>query len=1000
MTSGQMSRAYDPAAVERRIYRNWQDNGYFHAVAQPDRPPYTIIMPPPNVTGELHLGHALEKALEDALIRYRRMTGAPTLWLPGTDHAGIATQWVVERQLQDQGSSRHQVGRESFIERVWEHVEKSGGIIHEQSRRLGISADWQRHKFTLEPGPSHAVRTTFVSLYRKGLIYRHERIINRCVRCATALSDLEVDYQDVDGQLYYIRYPLEDDPDKAVTVATTRPETMLGDTGVAVHPDDPRYDGIRGRNAVLPIMGRAIPVVGDEAIDPEFGTGALKVTPAHDPVDFEVGQRHRLDAPNVIGEDGNMTAVAGKYAGVERFEARRRVVAELESLGALEKVEAHRHSVGHCQRCATVVEPLISMQWFVNVGSHQQPDSIAGKAYRAVKPDDPAAEPDIRIVPERFTRVYLNWLENIRDWCISRQLWWGHRIPVWYCAPCAHLTVAMDDPDACESCGSADIRQDADVLDTWFSSGLWPHSTLGWPEKTGDFDYFYPTTVLETGYDILFFWVARMIMLGIENTGKAPFNTVYLHGLIRDGSGAKMSKTRGNTMDPLDLLEKYGTDALRFALTTGTAPGNDLRFTENRLESGRNYANKIWNASRFVISALESENTTPVGAPIRTSALESENTTGVGAHSSISALESENTAGVGAPSRTSALESENTTGVEAPSPISALESENTAGVGAHSRAPIRAPLQGWNNLQPQHREDRWIISRLDRVTAEVNRALESFELGDAQQRLHEFIWNDYCDWYIEMAKIRLRNPAQPSPLPTLAHVLERTLRLLHPFMPFITEEIWQTLLSQLPAETPPAAETPSDNDELAEPPSSIMIAPYPASGGRIDPAAEEEIALVQQAVRAVRNTRAQLRIPAAQRLEALVEANGQQTAIEDEADVIRAMSRIEPLRIVSGSDAPNHPRESGNPRGVTLVVSPLVVRLPLEGIVDLDAESQRLRSELADCARNLERVEKLVSNPNFRQKARPDVVETEEARLAELRDRKQRLDEILEQLER
>ena len=856
MTSGQMSRAYDPAAVERRIYQNWMDNGYFHTEAKPGQQPYTIIMPPPNVTGELHLGHALEKALEDALIRYRRMTGTPTLWLPGTDHAGIATQWVVERQLLDEGTSRHEVGRDAFVERVWEHVEKSGGIIHEQSRRLGISADWERHKFTLEPGPSHAVRTTFVSLYEKGLIYRHERIINRCVRCATALSDLEVDYDDVDGNLYHIRYPLEDTQGSTsedyhphtnpppqgggdfVTVATTRPETMLGDTGVAVHPDDPRYDGIRGRNVVLPIMGRVIPVVGDEAIDPEFGTGALKVTPAHDPVDFEVGQRHRLDAPNVIGEDGNMTEVAGKYAGVERFEARRRVVEELESLGALEKVEPHRHSVGHCQRCATVVEPLISMQWFVNVGSHQQPDSIAGKAYRAV------TEGDIRIVPERFTRVYLNWLENIRDWCISRQLWWGHRIPVWYCALCVHLTVAMEDPAACEACGSADIRQDPDVLDTWFSSGLWPHSTLGWPEETDDFDYFYPTTVLETGYDILFFWVARMIMLGIENTGKAPFNTVYLHGLIRDGSGAKMSKTRGNTMDPLDLVEKYGTDALRFALTTGTAPGNDLRFTENRLEAGRNYANKIWNASRFVINQLEG----------------------------------------------------------------------------------RQGLEGWSNVAPEHREDRWIVSRLDRVTSEVNRALESFELGDAQQRLHEFIWNDYCDWYIEMAKIRVRNGSEPSPLPTLAHVLERILRLLHPFMPFITEEIWQTLTALLPL-------PPGEGRGEGEIPESIMVAPYPTSGERIDSVAEEEIALVQQAVRAVRNTRAQLRIPAAQHLEALVEANGQRAAIEDEADVIRAMSRVEPLRIVEGGalrQAQDEDEaaqdERGGGAGVTLVVSPLVVR--------------------------------------------------------------------------
>ena len=774
------------------------------------------------------------------------------------------------------------------------HVERSGGIIHEQSRRLGISADWERHKFTLDAGPSNAVRTTFVSLYDKGLIYRHERIINRCVRCATALSDLEVDYQDIDGHLYHIRYPLEDNPEEYVTVATTRPETMLGDTGVAVHPDDPRYDGIRGRNVVLPIMNRVIPVVGDEAIDPEFGTGALKVTPAHDPVDFEVGRRHRLEAPNVIGEDGNMTAVTGKYVGVERFECRRRVVDELESLGVLEKVEQHRHSVGHCQRCGTVVEPLISMQWFVNIGSHEQQDSIVGKAYRAV------SEGDIRVVPERFTRVYLNWLENIRDWCISRQLWWGHRIPVWYCGPCGHMTVAMDDPEVCEACGSGEIVQDPDVLDTWFSSGLWPHSTLGWPEESDDFGYFYPTTVLETGYDILFFWVARMIMLGIENTGKPPFNTVYLHGLIRDGSGAKMSKTRGNTMDPLDLVEKYGTDALRFALTTGTALGNDLRFTESRLEAGRNYANKIWNASRFVISQLEG----------------------------------------------------------------------------------RPGLEGWSNVSPEHREDRWIVSRLDGVTAEVNRALENFELGDAQQRLHEFIWNDYCDWYIEMAKIRVRNGSDPSPLPTLAHVLERILRLLHPFMPFITEEVWQTLKAELPLE----------GDTLAE---SIMIASYPASNSRFDAEAEEEITLVQQAVRAVRNTRAQLRIPAAQHLEALVVADGQRSAIEDEADVIRAMSRVEPLRIVSGAN------DGGTTvRGVTLVVSTLVVHLPLEGVVDLDAEGERLRAELADCDSNLERVSRLVSNPNFREKARPEVVENEEARLAELRDRKQRLDEILQQLGR
>ena len=539
----------------------------------------------------------------------------------------------------------------------------------------------------MDPGPVKAVRTTFVNLYNKGLIYRHERMINWCIRCATALSDLEVNHEEQDGQLYHIHYPSADDSTSHITVATTRPETMLGDTGVAVHPDDPRYRELVGKQAVLPIMGRSIPIVGDEAIAQDFGTGALKVTPGHDMTDFEIGQRHGLEIVTVIGLDGNMTEAAGKYSGKERFEVRKEVVAELENLCLLEKVEDYRHSVGHCQRCDSVVEPLISLQWFVNVGRHDQPDSIAGHAYAAV------AQGDITLVPERFTRVYLNWLENIRDWCISRQLWWGHRIPVWYCQDCGQMISSMDDPTNCSSCGSSKLEQDPDVLDTWFSSGLWPHSTLGWPEETEDFKYFYPTTVLETGYDILFFWVARMIMMGIENTGEVPFRTVFLHGLIRDASGAKMSKTRGNTMDPLELIEKYGTDALRFALTTGTAPGNDLRFTEARLEAARNFANKVWNASRFVLTSIQGKD----------------------------------------------------------------------GLG------------GWFDLPaPEHREDRWIISRLNRTIESVNKSLEAFELGEAQQKLYDFIWNDYCDWYIEMAKIRLRSGATPSPLPVLAHVLERT----------------------------------------------------------------------------------------------------------------------------------------------------------------------------------------------------------------------------------
>jgi len=893
MTSAQMPSAYNAADVEQRIYEDWESKGYFNAKIEKGKKPYVIIMPPPNVTGELHLGHALEKAIEDALVRWRRMSGVPTLWLPGTDHAGIATQWTVERQLATEGTSRHDLGREKFLERVWDHVGRSGGIIHEQSRRLGISADWDRHRFTLDPGPSKAVRTTFVNLYKKDRIYRHERIINWCTRCATALSDLEVDYQDVDGKLYHIRYTLEDDPKSFITVATTRPETMLGDTGVAVHPEDDRYSKIIGKNAMLPIMDRPIPVVGDEAIDREFGTGALKVTPAHDPIDFEIGGRHGLEVFNVIGLDGNLTSAAGKYEGTERNEARQKVVEELDQLGLLGTVEDHCHSVGHCQRCATVVEPLVSLQWFVNLGGQHEPGSIAGKAHAAV------ANGDIKVVPERFTRVYLNWLENIRDWCISRQLWWGHRIPVWYCASCQHMTVTVEDPDKCESCGGTDIEQDADVLDTWFSSGLWTHSTLGWPEETEDLDYFYPTAVLETGYDILFFWVARMIMLGIENTGQVPFRTVFLHGLIRDATGAKMSKTRGNTLDPLELIEKYGTDALRFALTTGTAPGNDLRFGENRLEAARNFANKVWNASRFVISGLEG----------------------------------------------------------------------------------KSGLDGWHDLsEVEHREDRWIVSRLDQVTAEVDESLLNFEIGDAQQKLYDFFWNDYCDWYIEMAKLRIRSGEGPSPLPTLAHVLERTLRLLHPFMPFITEEIWQNLRSKLPQE-----------GSAAE---SIMVAEYPiAENPRTDTQAEEEIGLVMQAIRAVRNTRAQLRIPAGQRLEAQIEANGIQGPIEEEAEVIRVLSRIDPLHIVGDGSSGNDLR-----KGVTLVVNPLIVHLPLEGVVDLSAEQERLRAELDDCLKNMDRVEKLVSNPNFREKAKPEVVETEQARLQDLKERQQHLNEILEQL--
>ena len=890
---GEMASTYDAASVEPRIYSDWMTKGYFAPVMDTDRPAFCIIMPPPNVTGELHLGHALTTAIEDALTRWHRMLGESTLWLPGTDHAGIATQWVVERLLAAEGLTRQELGREAFLERVWDWVGQYGNTINGQLERLGASCDWSRSSFTLDEGPVKAVKATFVNLYNKGLIYRHERIINWCPRCVTALSDLEVEYEEQDGNLFYITYPLDDGSGRSITVATTRPESMLGDTGVAVHPDDARYSDFIGKNIRLPLTDRIIPIVSDDSIEMEFGTGALKVTPAHDPVDFDIGQRNNLQIITVIGFDGNMNDAAGVYSGRDRFDCRKQILSDLTDLGLLEKTEPLNHSVGQCQRCSSVVEPLISLQWFLKVGSHSDPDTIAGRAYAAVLNND------ITIVPDRFRRVYLNWLENIRDWCISRQLWWGHRIPVWYCDACTSPIASVDDIDICPSCGSSDLRQDNDVLDTWFSSGLWPHSTLGWPDKSEDLRQFYPGSVMETGYDILFFWVARMIMMGIENTGDIPFKTVFLHGLVRDENGAKMSKTRGNTLDPLELIEKYGTDALRFALTTGTAPGNDLRITDGKLESARNFANKVWNASRYVMSNIDD-------------------------------------------------------GID---------------------------LGNWYQLDEiDSREDRWIISLLDGVTSDVNQSLSNFELGEAQQRLYDFVWNDYCDWYIEMAKIRIRSGAGPSPLPILVHVLDRILRLLHPFMPFITEEIWQILKQQVPS-SPDASE-------------SIMISQYPqATLSRKDAESEKEITLVTQVIKAIRNIRSQLHIAPSHTLEAVIEANGLFDTLTEESDLIQSLSKINPLKIIEGqSDAQE------NVRGVSLLVNPLVVRLPLEGVVDLRLEQERLNGELETALQNKLRIEKLVTNPNFLEKARPEVVEAEQERLRTVCEQIERLREIISQI--
>ncbi len=937
----EIAKSYDPSQVEAKWYQFWLDQGYFTPTLDPEREPFVIIMPPPNVTGELHLGTAFTAIIEDALVRWHRMKGDPTLWLPGSDHAGIAGQNVVEQLLAQEGLSRHSLGREKFLERMWEWMNKYKKIIVDQHRKLGASCDHTRERFTMDAGPSLAVRTTFARLFNeKRLIYRGERIINWCPRCATALSDLEVDHKEISGQLYYVRYPLEHDNDEFVTVATTRPETILGDTGVAVNPDDERYQNLVGKKAVLPAIGRAIPIVADEAVDPSFGTGAVKITPAHDPVDFEVAQRQGLPSINIMDLDARMNENAGPYRGRDRFECRRDLLTYLEDAGLLVKTEPHEHSVGHCQRCQTIVEPRLSKQWFVSTAP------LARPAIEAV------VERRIEIIPERFTKVYLNWMENIRDWCISRQLWWGHRIPAWYCVKCdgsridvlpqeefkrrreltdawyqysylmgdpdipetqipheeivagidlveidlaAKPIVAVDAPEQCPTCGGRDLLQDPDVLDTWFSSALWPHSTLGWPADTEDFRYFYPTSVMETGYDILFFWVARMIMMGLENTGDVPFRHVYLHGLIKDDKGEKMSKSRGNVVDPSQTIEKYGTDALRFALCTGNSPGNDMRLGSHKLEGSRNFANKLWNASRFVIGNLHD-----------------------------------------------------------------VELETPSGV-----------------LPP---EDRWILSRLNRTTADVTQLLEEFQLGEALRSIYDFLWTEYCDWYIEIAKIRLRAEGNgSSPLPVLVHVLETALRLLHPFMPFITEEIWQTLRARQPDGKP----------------DSIMIAPYPqADAGAIDVSVEQEMDLVIEIIRSIRNARVESTVDPARYIEAWITAGDAKPVLESHGATIAALARVRPLSIQE--DGAGH--EISRDRAKVLVLKGVEVVLPFEGMIDVDAEKSRLLKEIEGYEKEIRRIESLLKDEAFLAKAPAHIVEKERLKLDDRKDRLSRSQERVAQL--
>ncbi len=879
-TQTEMAKAYDAASVEDKWYQFWMDKGYFKPRIDPSKKPFTIIMPPPNVTGELHVGHALTATLEDIMIRWHRMMGDPSLWVPGIDHSGIAAQVVVERMLAKEKTTRYQLGRENFDIRMKEWAAKARASITNQHKKLGVSCDWSREAYTLDPGPSLAVRTTFYRLYKKGLIYRGERITNWCPRCATVLSDLEVEHKDESGHLWYIRYPLEDGKGY-ITVATTRPETMLGDTAVAVNPKDDRFTGLIGNKLILPLLNRTIPIVADEAIDPAFGTGAVKVTPAHDPVDFEIGQRHQLEVINIMNNDATLNDKAGPYKGLDRFEARKKIVEDLQILGLLDKIEDYSHSIGHCQRCQTIIEPLASQQWFVKM------PPLAEPAIDAVK------DGRIKIIPERFDKVYLNWMENIRDWCISRQLWWGHRIPVWYCRDCGEMIVSIEDPSAC-ACGSKNIEQDKDVLDTWFSSGLWPHCTLGWPNQTEDLKYFYPTSVMETGYDIIFHWVARMIMLGIENMGDVPFHTVYLHGLVRDEKGEKMSKVKGNVLNPLDAIKEYGTDALRFALSTGTSPGNDMKMAASRLESSRNFANKLWNASRFVIKNLEGNQ------------------------------------------RDLTLFKEG-------SPV----------------------------------EDRWILSRLNRTIISSITLMEDFQFGEAQRQIYDFLWSEFCDWYIEIAKIRLRDEKAVSPLPILVHTLETSLRLLHPFMPFITEEIWQILKAKLPA----------NGDQ----PESIMIAAYPVGNEKaVDAGAEHIIETLIEIIHTIRNSRAEHKVESNKWIEAHIYAGNLAEPLKGYSQTIQSLSLAKPLEL---KNTRHHGQSDDN--DLVLVLKDCEVVIPLASMVDMVAEKTRLQKELDEVKTNVERLEVRLKDTAFTGKAPPAVVQKERDRLAASKDKMERLQQQL-----
>lgn len=880
-----LSTAYEPASVESRVYEMWERGGWFRGVLQEGQEPYCIVMPPPNVTGELHLGHGLEDAITDALVRWHRMQGDPTLWLPGEDHAGIATQNVIERELAKEGLTRHDLGREAFVERTWMWVRKYRSRIKEQHARLGASADWSRNTFTLDPGIVRAVRTTFVNLYREGLIYRGLRMINWCPRCETALSDLEVDYEEQAAKLYYVRYPIVGEggmplPD-AVVVATTRPETMVADTAVAVNPGDERFEEKIGRLILLPIIGREIPVVADEAVKPEFGTGAVKVTPGHDPNDWEIGQRHDLPVIVAIDRQGNMNDEAGPYAGMPVDDAREAILKDLEDEGFLDHVEDYVHSVGHCSRCKTVVQPMPSEQWWVAVNKkHGGGESLAGAAAAAVR------DGRIRIVPQRFEKDFLRWMDSIRDWCISRQLWWGHQIPVWYCE-CGEMMVEVETPAKCRKCGGP-LSQDEDVLDTWFSSGLATHADLGWPDETEDLRYFYPTSDMQMGYDIMFFWCARMVMFGLYNMrargpdGSVPFRTVLFHGLIRDPAGNKMTKSRGNVVDPLEAVKQYGADAFRLAVLSGAAMGADQKYSDDRLIAARNFANKLWNTARFVLLKLDGRR------------------------------------------------------VKRPHPA--------------DRASF--PL-----------EDRWVLSRLEEVERDADAMLREYHLGECARMVEEFLWNEFCDWYIEFAKVRL-NAGDDRPLGILAHVLDHGLRLLHPFMPFVTEELWQALRDHL-------------DDDTAR---GLIVAWFPKSGANWrDEPAEAAMAHVIEVNRAIRNVRAEMKLDASLRPKVYLRAGEFAAALREAAPGTAFTSRVDPEVLSGDATVPE-----GEFAFAHVADTEVAVALPA---VDISAERARLEKEIAEAAAHAERLTNQLANETFRAKAPAHVVNGMEATLAETQTR-------------